>query len=763
MTFLIASLLAYALGPPLCALIKRHPHSFSILDGFVFVSMSGLIFFGLLPEVLHSGGWPSLVFAALGLFLPTWVEKRFHGLERNTHRAALAIGLLGLLIHEVVDGVALSVSGTVPIDPNAAGALLGQGHAHVHDHAAGLDAHHPIDLPLAVVLHRLPVAITVWWLVERNFGKFSAAATLVLMGLATVLGYSFGESSRSWIEGTGAAWFQAFVVGSLLHVVVHRLHRPPRSESAGAIATQGTSSTSAAATASCCDHAPSQSPTLRELPILAVPIERAHSDPSPVGPTVFAAGRDSIPTAPNTASCCTTESDSLPSTQYRSCTAAATRNFFGLHASWAGLGGVLGLTLLVLLFWQDGAHFRWDGEDGFGSTFFELALASAPALLLGYTLAGLAAEFLPVASIRWLGRGGRFSRALRGMILGLPIPVCSCGVVPIYRTLIRRSAPLSAAIAFLVATPELGIDAFLLSLPLLGRDFTIIRVVAAAVVALLVGVIVSRVASRDELSGPTDASPDAADESTTRARREAFGVRLRRALSTGFGEVADKTGPWILLGLVAAAIVDPFLDDGFLRAVGPALQVVLFTLIGIPTYICASGATPLAAVLLSNGVAPGAVLAFLITGPATNVTTFGVLASLHGRRIALAFSLATIICAIAAGWIVNGLGPSLVTIPELEHDHANPSILELSALAILAIVFVLSLLRRGPRAVFSEIFRLPGSSLEADGSPAIAGDGSDGEVGDEYGHDHSHGHAHAHAHGTGNESSEPAKRSCCGP
>jgi len=336
-------------------------------------------------------------------------------------------------------------------------------------------------------------------------------------------------------------------------------------------------------------------------------------------------------------------------------------------------------------------------EEHFVARFLALAFRSAPALLLAYFIAGLMNGFLPASSIRWMRKGGSWSQALRGMAVGLPFPICSCGVVPLYRTLVERGAPPAAAIAFLVATPELGVDAVLLSIPLLGGQMTVLRVVAAALVALVVGALVGKYMAGRPVEVRAGVEPE--DPGGPRGGW----IRLRSGLTASFGEGLDKTAPWILLGLVVAAALAPVLESRWLESIPRALQVPMFALAGIPMYVCASGATPLVAVLLFGGASPGAALAFLLTGPATNVTTFGVLSGLYGKRPALVFSLCMILSPVLLGYLTNWILPEVSSLVR-EHFHKESfSGVELLSLIVLALAFLFSIVRRGPRRFLSEI------------------------------------------------------------
>jgi hypothetical protein len=285
------------------------------------------------------------------------------------------------------------------------------------------------------------------------------------------------------------------------------------------------------------------------------------------------------------------------------------------------------------------------------------------------------------------------------MAFGLPLPICSCGVVPVYRSLVMQGVPVSAAMSFLVATPELSLDAVLISLPLLGGEFTILRVLCAALAALGIGWGVGRLAP---------AVIDTIQSAVPEEQERGIGDRLRRSLNTGLGEVVDDTAPWIVLGLSVAAIAAPLLEAGWLLEVPDAAQVLLFAILGIPIYVCASGATPLAAVLVFKGVSPGAALAFLLTGPATNLTTFGVLTRLHGRRLALFFAGGIMALALALGLGVNLAVPTLTVPPLAMEEWVEWWSVQGLCLLGLSVLFLSSLLRVGPRAFVAEVFSTDG-------------------------------------------------------
>jgi uncharacterized membrane protein YraQ (UPF0718 family) len=360
-----------------------------------------------------------------------------------------------------------------------------------------------------------------------------------------------------------------------------------------------------------------------------------------------------------------------------------------------GLGAVLGALLLAVL------HVSRAGTDAMlvvettWRTFWALSLDSAPAVLLAYITAGVVYAWLPAGSMAWLSRGSRLRQGFAGMAVGLPLPICSCGVVPLYQQLVQQGASTTAAVAFLVATPELGIDAILLSVPLLGTQFAVVRVLAAAAAAMAVALIMGRLIKRPRRALPLLAEQKPAPITTR--------DKLARAAESGLGEMVDHTAPWILVGLVVAAIAAPVLTGSWITSMPPGLDVLVFAMVGLPLYICASASTPLVAVLVAAGVSPGAGLALLLTGPATNVATIGILTRMHGKRFAWAFGLSMIAAAVTLGLLVNMLLPSLPsTQPAIDHAPDGTP-LQLLAVLLVAALYLASVLRNGIRGFLSEL------------------------------------------------------------
>jgi uncharacterized membrane protein YraQ (UPF0718 family) len=358
----------------------------------------------------------------------------------------------------------------------------------------------------------------------------------------------------------------------------------------------------------------------------------------------------------------------------------------------SGCGALAALGLFIAM---PGAHFIESPEAeaiGFRDAFLRLSLESAAPVLAGFIVAGLVQAFVPARGLGLFRGRSRLSEALRGIVLGIPLPICTCGVTPIYHTLVRRGVPAAAAISFLIATPEIGIDSFFLSFRLLGWEITLLRLAMAFAVALFSSLILAGL-YREVLPGDGLPAEPLKDESAARS----FPEKLRQAARSSFVDLVDHVGVWLVLGLLLAAVIEPYLDPGWFSGLPPGLDVVLLALAGLPVYVCASGATPLAAALLAKGVSPGAILAFLITGPATNVTTLGVLSRLHGLRRAIALPATVFALSVLGGLAVNavlGRRPASALWPPAE-GAAGP--LDIACAVVLAALIAASMLRLGPR------------------------------------------------------------------
>lgn len=287
-----------------------------------------------------------------------------------------------------------------------------------------------------------------------------------------------------------------------------------------------------------------------------------------------------------------------------------------------------------------------------GREIWAFLLASSPYLLLGLGLAGAVKALVPEQTIaRLLGHDG-FPGILRAAAIGVPLPVCSCGVVPLAVALRRKGASAPATMSFLITTPESGIDSILLSWGLLGPVMAIARPIASFLSALLAGglSLLAPAAGNGPEPTPSRCESDGGCGCHDEADEAPPGLASRLFHATR--ELFDDLVFWMWLGIVTAGLLAALLPDDLaaLGLGGGLAPMLLLLLAGIPLYVCASSSTPVAAALLLKGVSPGAALVFLLVGPATNAASLLLLHRTFGRRFILSY-----LAGIGLGAVVSGL------------------------------------------------------------------------------------------------------------
>lgn len=314
----------------------------------------------------------------------------------------------------------------------------------------------------------------------------------------------------------------------------------------------------------------------------------------------------------------------------------------------------------------------------FLENFLALSLEAAPWLVLGLLLGGLVGTVIPASFLERHLSGGGIGSIFKATMLGAPLPLCSCGVIPAALGLRRAGASKPATTSFLVSTPETGVDSITVTYALLGPVMAVVRPVAALFSAITAGLLValfdrtehgtdlqagtaeggsccsSKKAAEPEPS-KSCCSSEKIDEQKTEGQKSAV-ARVWSDIQTTFTDLLDSIGMWLLVGLVFAAAVQTFLPTDFLAAWGQGLiAMFVMVLVGIPMYICATASTPIAAGLVMTGVSPGVALVLLLTGPATNLSTLGVISQELGKRSMWLYLLGVASTAIFSGWLVNTL------------------------------------------------------------------------------------------------------------
>ena len=314
----------------------------------------------------------------------------------------------------------------------------------------------------------------------------------------------------------------------------------------------------------------------------------------------------------------------------------------------------------------------------FIENFIEVSLEAAPWLLFGLLAAGLIKVWIPESFMkRVLGGEGAWP-VVKGAIIGAPLPLCSCGVLPAAIGLRRAGASDGATLSFLVATPETGVDSMGVSYVLLGPFMTVVRVVAAVASAIITGLLAVLVLGRDKQvipkgetvvsccsSGSCSSEPEpvaivetsccsSGSCSSENQPSTEFWSRNLSGLKYALSDIWDDIAYWLLFGIAMAAVLTTFFPGQALAEWGSGLPaMIIMLLVGIPMYICATASTPLAAGLLIAGISPGTVLVLLLAGPATNMATIAILFKEMGKRIVIVYLIGISFSSIGFGLLTD--------------------------------------------------------------------------------------------------------------
>lgn len=331
--------------------------------------------------------------------------------------------------------------------------------------------------------------------------------------------------------------------------------------------------------------------------------------------------------------------------------------------------------------------------------FIELLNEMSPYLLLGFFIAGLLHAFVPNTLYRRLLAAGNFRSVLYATLFGVPLPLCSCGVIPTAMSLRRNGASKGSTVAFLIATPQTGVDSILATWALMGAPFAILRPIAAFFTALAGGALTNMLERKE---GGTESDEEKKGEAETTAR--GFIPRMKMALQYGFVDMIQDIGKWLIIGLVIAGLITLFLPDNFfaLYADYPLLNMLLVLVISIPMYLCATGSIPIAAALMLKGLSPGAALVFLMAGPATNMAAILVINKVMKSKALCIYLTSIIVGAIAFGLFIDYLLPAEWFTPLQQagcagscHEEAQTPWWKIASSVIFLILLVNAYLKRG--------------------------------------------------------------------
>jgi HflK protein len=302
---------------------------------------------------------------------------------------------------------------------------------------------------------------------------------------------------------------------------------------------------------------------------------------------------------------------------------------------------------------------------------FALYYESAIYILFGFSLAGLIRLFFKTSTIqKYLGKD-RYKAIFRSSLLGIPLPLCSCSVLPTAISFRKSGASKGATASFLISTPEVGLDSIFLTYGLMGGVMAVLRPMASFFTAITAGFLIEfaeRGKEEDPDAGEKDATGDPVSHEDTNSpgatdtsigefpnmSRNDFKSLWQKSFGYIFGDFFNEISWWLMLGFVISGIITVIIPDAvFTRFLSGNLALFVMLVAGIPMYVCASASTPIAAAMLLKGLSPGAAIVFLLAGPATNLGSIMILKKFLGSRSLFIYLAAIGVMTLFFGFVVN--------------------------------------------------------------------------------------------------------------
>jgi hypothetical protein len=284
---------------------------------------------------------------------------------------------------------------------------------------------------------------------------------------------------------------------------------------------------------------------------------------------------------------------------------------------------------------------------------------ASPWLLLGFLLAGFLKVFVPSDFLYRHFTGGGFRSILMATLIGIPLPLCSCGVIPVGVGLYRQGVPKPATLAFFISTPATTVSAVILSIGMLGWKFALLEIIICFSVAFLTGSLFFLLEERGRKRGKVKGF-SLACVSTEFKREAGLKAKITEMFRYGFVEMVDDVGLYVLIGLFTAGIVAVFLPSSLVaqHLGGGILPLLVMVFIGTPMYICSTASIPFVAAMAGKGMSLSAGLVFLVAGPATNLSTILVIGKAMDKGTAALYLSSIIVFSVllaygfqTVGWI----------------------------------------------------------------------------------------------------------------
>jgi len=276
---------------------------------------------------------------------------------------------------------------------------------------------------------------------------------------------------------------------------------------------------------------------------------------------------------------------------------------------------------------------------------FSITVEMSPYIMLGFLFAGILHVVIRQAVLQKYFGQSNLKSVIYAALFGVPMPLCSCGVIPTGVSFYQHGASKGSTVSFLISTPQTGIDSFFATYSLIGLPFAIIRVIVAFVSGILGGIITNVF---DKTNHHAEIQRDKNNQQDKRPA-------LVRIFQYAFIEFLQDIAKWLVIGLLLAALISVIVPpDFFEKYIGNQwIEMIVVLMVSVPLYICATGSVPVAAVLMMKGLSPGAALVFLMAGPATNAATLTVLGKSLGRKTLILYLISIIGSALFFGSIIN--------------------------------------------------------------------------------------------------------------
>ncbi len=275
-------------------------------------------------------------------------------------------------------------------------------------------------------------------------------------------------------------------------------------------------------------------------------------------------------------------------------------------------------------------------------------------LLLGFLFAGILHVLVPQQIFsKYLSKNNWIS-VFYATLFGIPLPLCSCGVIPTAMALYKEGASKGSVIAFLIATPQTGIDSIIATYSLLGLPFAIIRPIAAFFTSIFAGLVTNIFSSKELQTVIPSIKVNKEDKNLS------FAQKIKKVFQYGYVEMMEDIGKMLLFGFIIAGLIAYFVPDNFFTIFkgNTILTMLLILVVAIPMYVCATGSIPIAIALMMKGMSPGTALVLLMAGPAANIASMMVIGKVLGKKTFVVYLITLVIGAIGFGLFIDNFLPA---------------------------------------------------------------------------------------------------------